>query len=101
MCGHLGQHAQSVAKTMIEHQLIHFIASDAHNVTNRKFYMKDGYDWIVENISKEVADRLVMNAERLLNGEEIKYISPMTVEKQNIDQNQKRKKKKKKFFGLF
>lgn len=102
--GNLGHHAQSVAELMIEHQLIHFVASDAHNVNNRNFHMKAAYEMIENKFSSEVADRFKDNAKKVLLGEQIPYLSPKEIiktENSSDRQAKKKKEKKKKFLGLF
>ncbi|UTH11174.1 tyrosine-protein phosphatase [Macrococcoides canis] len=100
--GNLGHHAQECAELMIEHQLIHFVASDAHNVNNRNFHMKAAYETIESKFGSEVAGRFKSNAKKVLLGEQIPYLSPKEIIKsESSSDRQVKKKKKKKFLGLF
>lgn len=89
LTGVFGKEIKKVALQMLEHNLIHFIASDAHNLKSRNFAsLKDGYQ-VVQEQDALMAYSLKENAELLINN-------------QNINQNEPlRIKKKKKFFGLF
>ncbi|MCE4957479.1 tyrosine-protein phosphatase [Macrococcoides caseolyticum] len=100
VCGQLGEYSKQCAEMMIEHRLIHFVASDAHNVTSRNYYMKEAYEAIEAKYGIEAVNQYKANAEKVLKGEVIKYVSPLTVEKENKVEK-KGKKKRKKFFGLF
>lgn len=95
--GRLGEYSQSIADLMIKHQMIHFVASDAHNVTARNFFMDDCYDYIAANYGQEYVDRFKDNAQKVLSGEAIRYVSPHEVRQEEKIE----KKKKKKFLGLF
>ncbi|UBH12758.1 tyrosine-protein phosphatase [Macrococcus armenti] len=99
--GNLGHRAQSVAELMIEHQLIHFVASDAHNINNRNFHMKAAYETIESKFGVDVVSRFQENAQKVLNGEQIPYLSPKEIVKSDRTSERKEKKKKKKFLGLF
>lgn len=95
--GRLGEYSQSIADLMIKHQMIHFVASDAHNVTARNFFMDDAYEYIADTYGQEYVDRFKSNAEKVLAGESIRYMRPKEVQKEEKIE----KKKKKKFLGLF
>lgn len=97
--GRLGKQAQNIAEQMITHNLIHFIASDAHNVEGRNFFMKEAFDYVEDSYGKEYSERFQENAARLLNGEKLKYINPKRITSEK--ENSIKQKKKKKFLGLF
>lgn len=101
--GKLGEYNKQIAHLMIEHNMIHFVASDAHNVTTRDFFMKEAYAHIEATFGEAVVQKLDDNAKKVLNGENIRYSSPKEVAKEDkIDKSEvKKKKKKKKFLGLF
>lgn len=46
---------QKLNKQLIEANLVHFMASDAHNITSRSFYMKEAY----QKIEKEFGSKKV------------------------------------------
>ncbi|TDM12068.1 tyrosine-protein phosphatase [Macrococcus lamae] len=98
--GRLGDYSQSIAEMMMKHKMIHFIASDAHNVSGRNFFMKECFEFIEDHYGSEQADYYKENALKIYAGEDIRYISPVEVQKEERVEKQKAKKKKK-FLGLF
>ncbi|WP_414052242.1 tyrosine-protein phosphatase [Macrococcus animalis] len=99
VCGQLGDFSKKCAEMMMDHRMIHIVASDAHNITSRNYYMNEAYDVIAAKYGEEAVNRYKENARKVLNGESIRYVSPIEVEKE--DKVEKSTKKKKKFFGLF
>ncbi|MCD8914586.1 capsular biosynthesis protein [Staphylococcus simulans] len=87
-----GDHGKNIKKLsidLIEHQLVHFIASDAHNTDIRPFLMND----LLENNSlKKVEDEikeLFDNGKHVINNGNVPKNRPLPFEK------------RKKFLGLF
>ncbi|WP_414053269.1 tyrosine-protein phosphatase [Macrococcus equi] len=99
VCGQLGEFSKKCAEMMMDHRLIHIIASDAHNVNTRNYFMKEAYETIALKYGEDAVNRYKENAQKVLAGESIRYVSPIEVEKE--DKVEKPVKKKKKFFGLF
>lgn len=85
--GRFGKDIQKTAKMMVKHNLVQMVASDAHGITKRPFYLKECYEAITKDFGVEKADLMKQVTSNLINGEAISY--PMYVEI--------RKKK----FGLF
>ena len=56
---------------MMEENLIHTIASDAHNVTTRPFNMTNALDILSNQYGTAYKDYLVHNAEKIFNGNEV------------------------------
>lgn len=87
--GKFGKQIEAFSHQLIEANLTHFIASDAHNTTTRSFYLREAYHYIRSNISVELMYMLMEN-------------NHLMIEDQNIyRQEPQRIKSKKKFFGLF
>lgn len=99
VCGQLGEFSKKCAEMMMEHRMIHIVASDAHNITSRNYHMNEAYNVIAEKYGEDAVQRYKENALKVLNGESIRYVSPIEVEKEN--KVEKTQKKKKKFLGLF
>ncbi|WP_414045816.1 tyrosine-protein phosphatase [Macrococcus equi] len=99
VCGQLGEFSKKCAEMMMDHRLIHIVASDAHNVNTRNYFMKEAYETIALKYGEDAVNRYKENAQKVLAGESIRYVSPIEVEKE--DKVEKPVKKKKKFFGLF
>ncbi|MFV0557015.1 MAG: tyrosine-protein phosphatase [Lactovum sp.] len=86
--GHFGRKVKEISNDILDNQLAHFIASDAHNITSRAFKMKDAFQIIEKNYGQETVDYFNYNAEQVIvNG--------------TIDFNPPAKKAKKKLFGKF
>ena len=88
LSGELGKNLQKISIKMIEHNLIHFIASDAHNAINRPFMVESLFGNPKLKKFREEIDMFFKNNEALIQG---KFIS----KERPIEFN------KSKFFGLF
>ncbi|QPW15771.1 capsular biosynthesis protein [Mammaliicoccus sciuri] len=88
LSGELGKNLQKISIKMIEHNLIHFIASDAHNAINRPFMIESLFGNPKLKKFREEIDMFFKNNEALIQG---KFIS----KERPIEFN------KNKFFGLF
>ena len=61
------KHYKKRAKKYLDGELVHFIASDMHNMTLRRPHMREAYDIIEKKYGTTVAYELFeKNAERLL-----------------------------------
>jgi len=90
LTGRFGKEINQVSHQMLEHNLIHFIASDAHNVDTRNFEtLKEAYDIIKQSYGAIIQYSLEENAQYLIHNENINQNEPIRIQK------------KKKFFGLF
>lgn len=86
--GDLGRNIQKTSIKMIEHNLIHFIASDAHNVLNRPFMLKSLFSNPKLKKINEELNIFLKNNEALIQGKYIRRERPIEINKN-------------KFFGLF
>lgn len=84
--GAFGSELKRVSQQMIEHNLVHIIASDAHNTTNRLFNMKKAYQQLESEYGKRKAIYFQENARCVWDGEDGQWALP---------------KKKKRWFNLF
>ncbi|MCJ1759075.1 tyrosine-protein phosphatase [Mammaliicoccus sciuri] len=86
--GELGKNLQKISIKMIEHNLIHFIASDAHHVSNRPFAMNNLFNNSkLKNIEADI-EMFLQNNEALIQDKYIRRERPIEFNKS-------------KFFGLF
>ncbi len=85
--GVFGKQIQKTAYEMVTHNLVQMVASDAHGVTKRRFYLKEAYEIIEQEWGKEKVLQMQQVARDLINGDEVSYPSYTEV--------------KKKKFGLF
>jgi protein-tyrosine phosphatase len=86
--GKFGKKVKSFSEQLIEANLVHFIASDAHNLTNRAFHLESAYDYISNRYGVDMTYLYRENAELLVEGSNVYREVPQRV-------------KKKKFLGIF
>lgn len=87
--GKFGKEIEKLSAQLIEGNLVHFIASDAHNVTSRKYYMKQAYEKVEKDFGKDKAHAFDQVTRDLLNGDVVSSPEPEKI------------KPNKRFFGLF
>ncbi|WP_058301304.1 tyrosine-protein phosphatase [Gorillibacterium timonense] len=81
LTGGFGRSVQKTALQMCRSRLIHFVASDAHNVKARPFALREAYSLLEKEAGKELADSCRRNSELLLAGEAIPYEEPLLPKK--------------------
>jgi protein-tyrosine phosphatase len=89
LVGYFGKNIQKFSQQMIEANLTHFIASDAHNIHNRTFKMEESMDYIEKKYGIDTVYYFTENAEMLIENKTIYKEIPEQI------------KKKKKFLGIF
>ena len=87
-CGKFGKKIKSFSEQLIEANLVHFIASDAHNVTSRAFHLGHAYDLIEKQYGIDMVYLFTENAELLVEG-------------MNVFKEQPEPVKRRKFLGIF
>lgn len=85
--GTFGKSIRKTALEMVKHNLVQMVASDAHGVKKRTFYMTEAYEIIGKEFGKEKVQTMKQVTKDLLNGDAVNYFAYMEV--------------KKKKFGLF
>lgn len=88
LTGYFGKKIQKFTFDIIDSNLTHFIASDAHNVTNRSFKMEEANDVLEKRYGIDYVYMFMDNAELMLEGKNVYRDVPQQI-------------KKKKLFGLF
>ncbi|WP_027108672.1 tyrosine-protein phosphatase [Lacticigenium naphthae] len=86
--GGFGKEIQKFSKQLIEANLVHFIASDAHNTQNRSFHMQEAMQLLKKEYGQQTVDQYNQLTKDIVNGE---WAYPQPA--QSI--------RKKKRFGLF
>lgn len=86
--GYFGKNVKKFSEQLIEYNLTHFIASDAHNIHNRSFKMLEALDAIEENFGVDYIYLFKENAQFL-------------VEDKNIIKEIPERIQRKKFLGIF
>ncbi len=87
--GKLGEDIEKLSHQLIEANLAHFLASDAHNTTSRPFYMKEAFEKLEKEFGKEKVQAFDQMTRDLVNGDPVTLFEPQPI------------KVKKRFFGLF
>lgn len=76
-----GKELQRFAFKLCHHQMVHFIASDAHNVKKRPFLIQQAYYVLHQKLGKEFVEYLQRNAIQVIHGAEFETFPPVLIEK--------------------
>ncbi|MDQ0883005.1 tyrosine-protein phosphatase [Peribacillus sp. V2I11] len=79
--GLFGKNIKSFSKKIIEHNLAHFIATDAHNMNSRGFTLQEAYETITKTYGIERAFYFKENAEKLIKGQSPSIVKPAPFKK--------------------
>jgi protein-tyrosine phosphatase len=72
MVGRFGQHAQEFARALLDRRLVHFIASDGHDVERRPPTMDAAFAWLESNYGRPLAEVLcIANPRATLTGDPV------------------------------
>lgn len=82
--GGFGKDIQKFSEQLIESNLVHFIASDAHNVTNRPFLMKDAIEKLRKEFGQEKVEQFHQVTKDLVNGEVVIPPQPQSIKKKKM-----------------
>jgi len=64
--GYFGPDIKTCAKSLVSHNMVHFLASDAHSNRKRKPILTDALEKITQFAGTETADTLTQNATKIL-----------------------------------
>lgn len=87
IAGLFGDTLQKLAIKLIKNNLVHFIASDAHNIKKRGFSLREAYQWIDKNLDEDYTDYFMDNAAAFVEKQKVYIPDPKPI--------------RKKIFGLF
>jgi protein-tyrosine phosphatase len=77
LLGGFGRTAKSVATELMNRNLVHFIASDAHDTKYRTPALRDAYQYVEKTWGQTLAQTLFIDAPRaVLAGEAIELADP-------------------------
>lgn len=77
--------ACKVCKILLNNNMVHFIATDAHNKNRRKPAIKDSYEYIINNYGKDKADKLFkLNPESVIQDKLIDIENPNKYEERGF-----------------
>ncbi|MCM3729093.1 tyrosine protein phosphatase [Neobacillus cucumis] len=81
LSGYFGKKIKNFSMQIIEANLTHFIASDAHNINSRSFKMMEAYDLIDKEYGTDYVYLFSENAEMLITGKSIIKEIPEQIKK--------------------
>ena len=76
-----GKDLKIFALKLCQHQMVHFIASDAHNINKRPFLIQQAYQVIQNKLGKELVKYFQSNAHHVIDGVEFETFPPRLLEK--------------------
>lgn len=79
--GLFGKRINSFSEKLIEHRMVHFIATDAHDSRSRNILLKEAYDYVSKEFGTKYTQYYKKNAEKLLSGENIQSEEPIIFRK--------------------
>ncbi|TWI59869.1 tyrosine-protein phosphatase [Halalkalibacter nanhaiisediminis] len=88
LTGRFGKNIKKLSEQLIDHQLVHFLASDTHNTTSRPNDLQAAYQTMEKTFGMDTVYYIQENAETLLYGDTVYAEPPSRI-------------KKKKFLGIF
>lgn len=88
LLGNFGKKIKKFSMQLVEHNLTHMIASDAHNTTTRAFHLQAGYDVIENEFGTNTLIDFKENPYLLISGKTIYKEDPQQI-------------RRKKLFGIF
>jgi protein-tyrosine phosphatase len=79
--GVFGKELAELSSRLIEANLVHILASDAHNIRGRAFHMKEAFAKLEKEFGAEKVSIFKQNAKDLLNGDTVRTPPPSEVHK--------------------
>jgi len=77
--GKFGREIERFSEQLIEADLVHFLASDAHNVTSRQFYMKEAFEKLKRQHGAEKVNAFDQITRALINGDVVSISEPQMI----------------------
>ncbi|MCM3216414.1 tyrosine protein phosphatase [Niallia taxi] len=84
VAGYFGKSIKKFSLQLIENNLTHFLASDAHNTTNRTFALNEAYNLVENLLGIEYVYLFKENAEFLVNNQSITLEIPQPIRRKKI-----------------
>lgn len=88
LTGEFGKKIKKFSMQLVEHNLAHMIASDAHNITTRSFKLREAYDVLEKEFGTDVHYLFQETVYSIISGQSIYKLDPEQI-------------RKKKLFGIF
>jgi protein-tyrosine phosphatase len=72
LTGMFGRWTRKKAEAMLEHNLVHFVASDCHNSRTRPMALQKAYKIVVSRVGREAAEKIFLdNPRNAVRGEDV------------------------------
>ncbi|MEH7252008.1 CpsB/CapC family capsule biosynthesis tyrosine phosphatase [Neobacillus niacini] len=84
LCGGFGKKIKNFSMQLIESNLTHFIASDAHNITSRSFKMRDAFGVIEKKVGMDMVYMFEENAALVIEGKTIYKEDPERIKRKRL-----------------
>lgn len=84
VCGDFGKKIKNFSLQLVEANLTHFIASDAHNGTNRSFKMRDAFGIIEKKYGNEMVYYFEENAALVIEGMHVYKEEPERMKRKRL-----------------
>ena len=76
-----GEKAEDTSKKLLDNNMVHFVATDAHSSNRRRPLIKDSYNYILKNYGKEVSEKLfIENPTAVIENRDISILNPTKYE---------------------
>jgi protein-tyrosine phosphatase len=99
LLGRFGKSAQDAAERWLDGGAIHFLASDAHNITSRPLKLKETYELVAKRRSEDVARALLVeNPLAAFEGGPLPYVPEVDEELEAAGAASRIQKRKKRFW---
>ena len=99
LLGKFGRSAQATSQEWLAAGGVHFIASDAHNVTSRPLRLKEAFDWVANTHGEGVAQALlVKNPMAAFDGEALPFVPEIDPERFGDESDGRGGRRKKRFW---
>jgi protein-tyrosine phosphatase len=84
LCGDFGKKIKGFSQQLIDFNLTHFIASDAHNTTKRGFKLQEAYQSVASKFGSDYEFMFKENAELLVSGKNVYKEIPERIKKKKL-----------------
>jgi protein-tyrosine phosphatase len=84
ICGDFGKKIKGFSLQLVEYNLTHFIASDAHNTTSRRFRLQEAFNQVLLKFGTDYEYMFKENAELLIDGKNVYKEIPERIKKKKL-----------------
>lgn len=79
--GKNGEKTEDTSKKLLDNNMVHFVATDAHSSNRRRPLIKNSYNYILKNYGKEVSEKLfIENPTAVIENRDISILNPTKYE---------------------